>query len=51
MEIERWPLEGQNYAYVAKMESFVKTPLISANTMFEIDLVIIIPQNGNFSDN
>ena len=29
---------------------FVKTPLTSVNTMFELDWVIIIPYNGTFSD-
>ena len=33
-----------------KMESFVKTPLTSVNTMFEIDLVNIIPHYVTFSD-
>ena len=33
------------------MKSFVKTPLTSVNTMFEIDQVNIIPHNGTFSDN
>ena len=42
---------GEIRSMAQKMESFVKTPLTSVNTMSEIDRVNIIPHNNNFSDN
>ena len=45
MKIQRWSVTRG-----AKLGIFVKTPLTTMNTMFEIDWVIIIPHNGTFSD-